>query len=128
LFLLVLIDVGAMTWMTLETGKPVTLLEARIVRALNCDLSPVFAGSKHEDLARTLCHIGQPVGVRFGAGMPAGTLRISYDARIAYESWRDGGEQAWQEKLENRCHQISTVLEKVQLITTRFDSVARYIG
>jgi len=84
----------------------------------------VFAGSKHEDLARTLCHIGQPVGVRFGAG----ALRISYHARIAFESWRDGGEQAWQEKLDNRCHQISTVLEKVQLITTRFDAVARYIG
>jgi hypothetical protein len=105
-------------------GIPMSLSETKIVyQALNRNLSDAFVGSKEETLSRTLCHIGQPVGVRVEGGILAGALRISCDARLVSQSWFKGGERKVCRQLESHWLQIDTVLQKLDLIRTRFDTV-----
>ena len=106
-------------------GAPMTLAETKIIyQALNQDLSKAFVESKEQPLSRKLCHIGQPVGVCVEGGGIAGALRISSDARLISQSWFEGRERSCHQQLHSVCLQIETVLQKLNIIRTHFDTVA----
>jgi hypothetical protein len=106
-------------------GAPMTLAETKIIyQALNQDLSKAFVESKEQPLSRKLCHIGQPVGVCLEGGGIAGALRISSDARLISQSWFEGRERSCHQQLHSVCLQIETVLQKLNIIRTHFDTVA----
>lgn len=71
-----------------EGGMPLTMQRARLLyRWLNADVLHVLPGAisgEDRQLARLLCHIGQPAPVLHPAlaGQPAGALRISAGARL----------------------------------------------
>jgi hypothetical protein len=105
-------------------GAPMSLSETKIVyQALNRDLSEIFVESEEKMLSRKLCHIGQPVGVRVEGGILAGALRISCDARLIAQSWFERCERAGHKRLHSCCLQIDTILQKLNLIRTHFDTL-----
>jgi hypothetical protein len=82
-----------------------------------------FVESKEKMLSRTLCHVGQPVGVHAEGGILAGALRISCDARIVSQSWFAGCKLTAEKQLDSRYLQIDTVLQKLNLVTTQFEKL-----
>jgi hypothetical protein len=107
-----------------RNGEAMSLFDTRIMhRALNSDIS-LLVPSSHRSVARTLCHIGQPVGIGAVDGATVGALRISCGARIISESWIEGCERCWRVRFADRCSQTATILKKMRLITTHFDTLA----
>lgn len=91
---------------------------AGIYRALNCDVTarlPPGASAADRQVAAQLCHIGQPVAVRDGAGCETAVLRISAGARILSDSWA-GDETVSCARLAGECEQVDIILRKIALL------------
>ncbi len=111
-----------------DKGIPLSLERARLLyRWLNADASralPARASAQDRELARLLCHIGQPAPVphRALAGQPAGALRISAGARLLSGEPSHEGLDAGR-RLAREVADARRVLDKITLLLRHWDAL-----
>ena len=111
-----------------DKGTPLSLERARLLyRWLNADVSralPATANARDRELARLLCHIGQPAPVphRAMAGQPAGALRISAGARLLSGEPSHEGLDAGR-RLAREVADARRVLDKITMLLRHWDAL-----
>ena len=108
-----------------RSGSLLSLAECSLLyRALNEDVSrslPATASPRDQQLARQLCHIGQPVALRAADDGDTAALRISAGARIVSDTWSDAGDTA---ALQHEFEQVRIILDKLDLLLRHFDALS----
>jgi hypothetical protein len=110
----------------LKQGVPMSLSESKLLHtALNRDCSKQFSLSNSRILAASLCHVGQPVGIRLSDGFEAGALRISVGATNVSDAWRSSHISKCQ-GADLQVDKVRIILEKAALISSHFDDFGRH--
>ncbi|MEJ2717102.1 MAG: hypothetical protein P8182_08170, partial [Deltaproteobacteria bacterium] len=106
--------------------KSLSVTDARkIYHWLNRDISPFLPETASEEelqLARILCHIGQPLALASGSGDLAGALRLSSGGRLVSSVYfRRALGRSVEERLLQQITGACLAIDKVSLIVTYLD-------
>jgi hypothetical protein len=99
-------------------GEVLTETQAkRLYELLNLDLSPKLNGSAEKNFVGSqLCHVGQPVKVKYRNGKFTGVLRISLGSRVVSKSWKTGDVGIFFQKVNEQINQVNIIIRKIQII------------
>ena len=113
-------------FLPLRGGQPCSLAEAKLLyRVMNEDLSTVMRarGPSERQLLSQCCHVGQPVKITQRAGVNAGALRVSADARLVSDSWFGGEEHSANARLRSNIAKLEIVFAKLQFLLDHLDEL-----
>lgn len=89
----------------------------RLYELLNLDLNTLYNLPQEDKyVGSQLCHIGQPVKIKYKNGKTTGVLRISLGARVASESWALQNVGIFFQMIKEEINQVNKVVQKIEII------------